>query len=182
MEDQVLNFSYHNGGLSLAAVLLVLIGVASCDAAHAAPPAAGGQPGTTNAVEIDVAEAAFRHLFAHNESGAQSEAAFFCVGQIRAKKFAAVSDELLHRLQSSSKPVVNYGDCPGSKDSSIRSPKAPGTGLIFFLDAIHCSSNSACEVTGGYYEGNLSSSKNTLKLVKEGGGWVVQEDRLDSIS
>ena len=178
----MLSFRSWSGELSQLPVLLALIGTASCGAAHSSPAAAAAQLSAMTPIEMDVAEAAFRHLFAHNESGQQSAAAFYCVELTIAKKAVPVPEDVLRRLKSSQTPVVNDDDCTVAKDSSVRSPKVAGTGLIFYLTSIDCSSKSACTATGGYYEGNLSASKNTLTLVNDGRGWVVKEDRLDSIS
>jgi hypothetical protein len=69
-----------------------------------------------------------------------------------------------------------------TEDEDIRDLHSDAPGLLFRVDAIKWITRSQVEVSGGYYEGRLSSSGNTYYVQKRDGKWLVVRDEMHWIS
>jgi len=116
---------------------------------------------------LNVFEALFRHQFANNSSGSQQNALAYYL-QIDGEDPTA---EFLKRFRKHSPPV--------RKGSDFRQDCG---GLLFRIDSWEWTGDTAVELTGGYYEANLSASGNRYKLVKRNGKWTVERDEMEWIS
>jgi hypothetical protein len=113
------------------------------------------------AVEIqNVFETVFRHQFGHNESGAQERAGAYFL-EIEKKDPAP---GFLKRF-AGHKPPVKRG-----------SEFKKGEGVKFRIDTYKWVTDNEVELTGGYYEGNLSASGRAYTVVRTDGKWVIEKD------
>jgi hypothetical protein len=106
---------------------------------------------------LDIAEATFRYQFQKNASGAQQKAAAYYLSLFEKDP----SPEFLKRFAQHKPPV--------RKGSEFK----VGNGLAFRVITIKRVSETKVEVSGGYYEGDLSSSGNSYFVEKKDGKWVV---------
>lgn len=136
------------------------------------------QPVSLTAEEMDIYEAAFRHIFARNASAAkQSAAAYFISIQ-----GADPTDLFLARF-SNSHPPVKHGTRAKSGRNGIVYDGVPGReALSFSFDKIRKTTADIVEVDGGYFEASLSASSQTLRLRRTGKGWIVIKDTLHALS
>jgi hypothetical protein len=132
-------------------------------------PNAPAATGPTAAAEEDVLEAVFRYQFAHNASGIQQAAARYCISFPGDK---APSEGFLSRFARNLPPVAAADQCD----------RTTGKDLFFQAKAIEWEGDSTAVVHGGYWEGNLSSSGETFRVVREEGRWVVKDARLEAMS
>jgi hypothetical protein len=135
-------------------------------------------------VDPEIAEATFRYQFAHNASAQQASANVYCV-MYGVSWLAQPEDpppQVLSRLADVTPPVTPVSQCSASMEKGVVDKTTGRSGLIFRLESVRCSGESSCEVNGGYYEGNLSSSGNTYTLEKRDGKWVVTKDVMNWIS
>ena len=159
--------------------MLLALALASCTALADPPattrPARPGRPSTAPATapaaertddELDVFEAVFRYQFNHNESGAQQKAPAYFLS-IKGKDPDAA---FLRRFRGNRPPVA-----AGSEFEV-------GDGLKFDVSSLKWLGDDAAEVGGGYYEGNLSSSASSYRLVRKDKKWVVEKATLRMIS
>lgn len=114
----------------------------------------------------DIVEASLRHMFRNNASAAQQRAPAYFISFLRRDPPAS----FFQRFSELSIPVL-----PGSTFET-------GKGLKFYVRSIAVSGDESVIVQAGYYEGNLSSSGDTLTLRKEDGKWKVVEAKQDWIS
>lgn len=113
-----------------------------------------------------VREALLRHQFKRNASGAQQNAKAFFI-QIDDKD---PDDAFLKRFNGHSPPV------------RLGSQFRVGDGLLFHVEAFKWIDANTVEASGGYYEGNLSSSGNSYRLERKNGAWHVTVDKMNWIS
>lgn len=120
----------------------------------------------SDAEALDIAEATFRYQFQKNASGAQQKAEAYFLSLFAKDP----SPEFLKRFAQHKPPV--------QKGSEFK----VGNGLAFRVITIKRVSETKVEVSGGYYEGNLSSSGNSYFVEKKDGKWVVTGERMHWIS
>jgi hypothetical protein len=152
---------------------LLLVTSAACSPSSGAGPSS--IPGTTRqpppreVSEPEILEAVFRYQFEHNASGLQQNAEKYCLTLTGGAKPDA---ELLRRFEGHQPPVVSADQCD----------RRSGRNLFFQAKIATWESDAEAVVRGGYYEGNLSSSRETYRVVWEDGRWVVEDARLEVIS
>lgn len=103
-------------------------------------------------------EAFFSYLFINNVSGAQQNATAYYL-KIKEKD---PSQEFLSRFRGHSPPI---------KEASAF---VEGEGLEFRIDDCKQIDDDTFEITGGYYEGNLSASGGKYRLTCKNGEWNVK--------
>lgn len=128
---------------------------------------------------LDVQEAVFRYQFEHNASSQKQSADFYCLG-LRDKQDPP--EELMRRFAGHSPEVFPASQCTADARLGVSHGAIPGSGLIFSITEIKWISDSEVEVSGGYYEGGLSSSGNVYRLKRVAGKWQVLEDGMEWIS
>ena len=142
-------------------VFLVLALVSVCRAAEETTP-----PPYDNTISdvqaLDIAEATFRYQFLHNASGQQQKAPAYFLTVFGKDPDAA----FLKRFDQHKPPVEKGTDFAERK------------GLKFRVERIKRVSATKVEVSGGYYEGGLSSSGNTYFVEIKDGKWVVTGDKM----
>ena len=153
----------------LLSILILLLGACS-----QAPSGSSGSPSSLpppprSEAEPDILEAAFRFQFEHNESAIRDNARRYCLTLIGGKE---PSTDFLRRFEGHEPPVVASGECD----------RASGKDLFFRAGIVEWENDSTAIVQGGYYEGNLSSSREELRVVWQDGRWVVEDKRLEVIS
>lgn len=114
-------------------------------------------PGTAE-VQLAVAEAAIRNLWAHNASAIQRDASRVCISLFDHDPDAA----FLARLRDLGRPVR-----AASKFRKRRND------LELRVESIELVDDTHAEVDGGYYEASLSASGDHLWLERQGERWVV---------
>ncbi len=129
-----------------------------------------------------ILESVFRYQFEHNASGRKTTAAAYCLAVVGEDgSEGAPSAELLGRFAVHNPPVHPISSC--RTDLSAAHDKASGGyALVFFAGPIRWSSKRRVELEGGYYEANLSASRNRYTLVLEDRQWMVVKDVLEVIS
>ncbi|MFL6263001.1 MAG: hypothetical protein ACJ76Y_25150 [Thermoanaerobaculia bacterium] len=146
-------------------IALLLLSLSAC-AASAPPPPSG--PGRL-AAETDVAEAVFRYQFEHNASAIQEKADHYCLSLPGERSPGA---DFLQRFQGNHPPVLSADECE----------RKSGHDLFFRVQRLDWRSDTEVWVSGGYWEGNLSSSKESYRVRLKNGKWVVDGARMEAIS
>ncbi|MFL6237835.1 MAG: hypothetical protein ACJ76N_32255 [Thermoanaerobaculia bacterium] len=146
-------------------IALLLLSLSAC-AASAPPPPSG--PGRLTA-ETDIAEAVFRYQFEHNASAIQEKADHYCLSFPNERSPDAA---FLQRFQGNHPPVLSADECE----------RKSGHDLFFRVQRLDWRSDTEVWVSGGYWEGNLSSSKESYRVRLKNGKWVVDGARMEAIS
>lgn len=154
--------------LRLLSILILLLGACSQAPSGPSPSPSSVPPPPRSEAEPDILEAAFRYQFEHNESALRQNARRYCLTLGRKEPSA----EFLRRFRENQPPVVAAGGCD----------RGSGKDLFFRAEIVEWENDSTAIVKGGYYEGNLSSSQEELRVVWEDGQWVVKDKRLEMIS
>jgi hypothetical protein len=143
-----------------------------------ANPSRAVEPAGLSPRELDVLEAVFRYQFEHNRSGTREPDCIF----LALAKRSDPPPELLARFADHVPPVepVSAADPEGS--SGVHRPRRAEHGIIFGLTAIQWIDEDTVEVDGGYYEASRSASKDTYRVERKDGKWVVVSDKLHWIS
>jgi hypothetical protein len=115
---------------------------------------------------LDICEAVFRYQFKHNASMVQQNAKAYFIRVFKQDP----SDEFLARFTGNIPPV--------KKGSEF----AIGQGLVFCIRSIDRIDENTVQVSGGYYEAELSSSDSVYTVVRRNGRWVVENDEMQWIS
>lgn len=130
-----------------------------------------------------IREAAYRYMFQHNASSLRQKAAvYFLAVRIDGNKLGDPSKELMDRFAGNKPPVKKWSDSQLSPELGVVDKASGERGLIFETGTIKMLSRTQAEVTGGYYEGNMSSSRSTFTVVKQSGKWVVVREKRERIS
>ena len=119
-----------------------------------------------SAEELDIYEAVFRYQFGHNASGQQQDAPAYFISVFGNDP----SETFLARFADVHPPV--------RKGSEFK----VGQGLAFSVGAIEMKGTDSAEVSGGYYEANLSASGNTYYVRRRDGQWVCEREVMHWIS
>jgi hypothetical protein len=151
--------------LSILVLLLAPIVTTAC--ASSAPPASSG-PGRLTA-ETDIAEAVFRYQFDHNASAIQQKADHYCLSLPNEHPPDAA---FLQRFEGNHPPVLSAGECQ----------RKSGHDLFFRVQRFDWRSDTEVWVSGGYWEGNLSSSLESYRVRLKNGKWVVDGAHMEAIS
>jgi hypothetical protein len=118
-------------------------------------------------IQLAIAEAALRGLFADNASGIQQDAKRVCIELFGRNPDAA----FLERLRDLGRPVAPARAFRQNADHLLLH-----IGSMVLVDSTHA------EVRGGYYEASLSASGNKLWLELRDGTWIVVRNEILMIS
>ncbi|MEA2600218.1 MAG: hypothetical protein QOF89_1210 [Acidobacteriota bacterium] len=152
-----------------ATVLLLALSIAGC---------ASSSPATSNpavaapshaAAEPEIFEAVFRYQFDHNASGIQKQAERYCLylpGE------TSPDATFLHRFEGNQPPVLAADECE----------RKSGKSLFFRINKLQWHKENEVWVRGGYFEGNLSSSVESYRVLFKNGKWAVEGARMEAIS
>lgn len=152
---------------SAEALLLLSLLVAATACASTAPPPSSG-PGRITA-ETDIAEAVFRYQFDHNASAIQQKADHYCLSFPDERPPDAA---FLQRFDGNHPQVLSFDECQ----------RKSGHDLFFRVQRFDWRSDTEVWVSGGYWEGNLSSSTDSYRVRLKNGKWVVDGARRETIS
>ncbi|MFL6195053.1 MAG: hypothetical protein ACJ75H_12835 [Thermoanaerobaculia bacterium] len=165
-EDEVRRKAARTKSTLSAIGLFLLLGVWLSACASAGPALS---PEAKAAAEPEIYEAVFRYQFDHNASGIQKQAERYCLSVLGE---ASPDAELLRRFEGNRPPVVAADQCE----------RRTGKNLFFRIQNVDWRSDSEVWVRGGYFEGNLSSSIESYRVIRKDGKWVVQGARMEAIS
>ena len=147
-------------------------------------PVSSTQPAAKGPEYLNLLEAVFRYQFDHNASGSQRNVGYFFLALDR--RDPDQSDpppELLERFKNQSPQVLPASMAKATiRGGGVKHKDLGGSGLIFNITRITWLDATTAEVDGGYYEGGLSSSSNTYRVIRRGGKWTVTRDKMNSIS
>lgn len=149
-----------------AICLLLALALSSACASSAPPPPT--VPGGL-AAEADIAEAVFRYQFQHNASAIQQGADHYCLSLPGERSPDA---DFLHRFDGNHPPVLRADECQ----------RGSGHDLFFRVQRLEWRSDTEVWVSGGYWEGNLSSSRESYRVRFKNGKWIVDGARTEAIS
>jgi len=152
---------------SVKALLLLFLLAAATACASSAPPPPSVPGGLV--AEADIAEAVFRYQFQHNASAIQQEADHYCLSLAGER---SPDGDFLHRFDGNHPPVRSADQCQ----------RGSGHDLFFRVQRLDWRSDTEVWVSGGYWEGNLSSSKESYRVRFKNGKWVVDGARMEAIS
>jgi len=131
-------------------------------------------------MELDIREAVFRHLFQNNASGSGTNVDYFFLafGSQHSKKKDPRDPppEFLTRFDGHDPLVEPLSEA--SFDSTGASPfhrRDGGDGLIFYTGEVQWLNASTVEISGTYYEANLSAGGTTYRVSLQEGVWVVKK-------
>lgn len=128
----------------------------------------------------DIREAVFRYQFDHTASGQQKTAKVYFLGV--GEKATDPSDEFMKRFADHKPPVRKASASHFVRGKGLLDKKTGERGLAFRNTLIKWISDTEVEVSGGYYETELSSSGNTYTVQKENGKWKVTKSKVNWIS
>jgi hypothetical protein len=143
--------------------------------------------------EDAIREAVFRYQLKHNASCLKGKAGAY---YLSTGKGQDPSDAIMKRFVGHSPPVRRFSaaviksktkDLPPDEPKEfqgfwVRNKETGKPGTIFHAGSIRRLGRHLAEVSGGYYEGGLSASDNTYRVVRRRGRWEVLSDRLDAIA
>ncbi|HYX23433.1 MAG TPA: hypothetical protein VFC23_04710 [Thermoanaerobaculia bacterium] len=156
---------------TVLALVLAISGFAC--AQSSAPPEGKPTPAASApshaAAEPEICEAVFRYQFDHNASGMQKRAEKFCL-ELPGERSPDAA--FLHRFEGNQPPVLSADQCE----------RKAGKSLYFRIMKLQWIKDSEVWVRGGYWEGNLSSSIESYRVVFENGKWAVKGARMHAIS
>src|SRR5262245_19236974 len=135
---------------------------------------------TRQAQEDDIREAVFRHQFDHNASGLQKNAKVYFLEVD--EKATDPSDAFMKRFADHRPPVRKPSASRFVPGTGLLDKKTGEIGLAFRATTIKWISATEVEVSGGYYEAELSSSGNTYTVKNADGKWRVTKDKMNWIS
>lgn len=121
------------------------------------------------AAEPEIFEAVFRYQFDHNASGIQKKAEKFCL-ELPGERSPDAA--FLQRFEGNQPPVLSAEQCD----------RKAGKSLSFRIMKLQWIKDNEVWVRGGYWEGNLSSSLESYRVVFENGKWAVKGARMHAIS
>lgn len=176
--------------LLLFVLLLVAAVVAACgddseEATPATPTATAEEiplASPTADAEEDVREAVFRWQFENNASGLQQAAQVYFLALGSGDQYDDPSTELLERFAENDPPVRPVSLSTADPGAGVVDVETGDIGLIFRIATISWTSDTAADVTGGYYEAGLSASGNTYTVEFVDGEWTVVDDVMHWIS
>ena len=125
--------------------------------------------GSRTEAEPDIYEAVFRYQFDHNASAIQKRAEKYCLS-LPGERMP--DGPFLQRFGDQHPPVVAADKCE----------RKSGQSLFFRVQHLDWRKDNEVWVRGGYWEGNLSSSAELFRVVRENGKWVVKGARMEAIS
>jgi hypothetical protein len=151
---------------SVKALLLLslLIAIAACASAGPAPSSEAQSAATS-----DIAEAVFRYQFRHNASSLQDRADRYCLSLPGEQ---SPDTAFLQRFDGNTPQVLGVDECR----------RKSGKNLLFRIQRLDWRSDDEVWVSGGYWEGNLSSSGESYRVRRKDGKWVVDGARMETIS
>ena len=120
----------------------------------------------SDAEALDIAETTFRYQFTNNASGAQQNAKAYFLSLFTKDP----SPSFLKRFSKHKPPVKNVSEFE------------IGKGLKFRVNSIRRLDKTKVEVSGGYFEGGLSSSGCTYTVELKDKKWVVTQRKMKWIS
>jgi hypothetical protein len=145
--------------------LLVLpLALAACASAGPVPSSEAQSAATS-----DIAEAVFRYQFRHNASSLQERADRYCLSLPGERSPDAA---FLQRFDGNTPPVLGVEECR----------RKSGKNLLFRVQRLDWRSDDEVWVSGGYWEGNLSSSGESYRVRRKDGKWGVDGARMETIS
>jgi hypothetical protein len=148
-------------------VLLLALSLAGCASSSTATSSPAAPSHT--AAEPEIFEAVFRYQFDHNASGIQKQAERYCLSLPGEKSPDAV---FLQRFAGHQPPVLTADECE----------RRSGKSLFFRINKLDWHRDNEVWVRGGYFEGNLSSSIESYRVLFKNGKWVVEGARMEAIS
>jgi hypothetical protein len=148
----------------LLAFFLSIAGCASNSSATSSSPAHSHA-----AAEPEIFEAVFRYQFDHNASGIQKQAEKYCLSLPGEKSPDAA---FLQHFAGNQPPVLAADECE----------RRSGKSLFFRINKLDWHRDNEVWVRGGYFEGNLSSSVESYRVLLKDGKWVVAGARMEAIS
>ena len=151
--------------LSILVLPLVLLGTTACASSAPPPPSV---PGGIVA-EADIAEAVFRYQFQHNASAIQQEADHYCLSLPGER---SPDGDFLHRFDGNHPPVWRADECQ----------RGSGHDLFFRVQRLDWRSDTEVWVSGGFWERNLSSSRESYRVRFKKGKWVVDGAHRETVS
>jgi hypothetical protein len=153
-----------------AATILLTLSLSALGCASSSPTTNGQAPAPSHAAaEPDIFEAVFRYQFDHNASGIQKKAERYCL-ELPGERSPDAA--FLRRFEGHQPPVLAADQCD----------RKSGKNLYFRIMKLDWVKDNEVWVRGGYWEGNLSSSIETYRVVFENGHWVVKGARMHAIS
>jgi len=126
--------------------------------------------------------AVFRYQFDHNASAQKTNAGVYCLSlSLAGQEPIDPSDELVTSFTTHEPPVKKRSQCETSM-RGVFDRQTSRQGLMFYIGQIKRTSETEAVVSGGYYEGGLSSSGNSYHVVRRGDEWIVTGDEMHWIS
>lgn len=165
----------------MIAVPGMMFAVSACSTTGMSTGRGATAQGATEA-PVGAQAAVFEEIFRSNASGLQANAASFCIATGADRESNATNPDVLAALRGNPKvkPAaaceVNAGG-NGVVDRQSRQPS-----LMFHVRTESCVSATDCLISGGYYEGNLSSQTNRYRARLVNGTWTVSLDEMGPVS
>ena len=145
-------------------ILALLLATTACASAGPVPSSEAQSAATS-----DIVEAVFRYQFRHNASSLQERADRYCLSLPGEQSPDAA---FLQRFDGNTPQVVGVDECR----------RKSGKNLLFRIQKLDWRSDDEVWVSGGYWEGNLSSSGESYRVRRKDGKWVVDGARMETIS
>jgi hypothetical protein len=164
-----------------AALLLAVI-VAGCAPATPQPAAPAPAPAPSAALDLGLAEAVFRHLFATSGRPISAPIATYCIAT--GVTNATVGDpppELVRRL-ADIRPSVKPSSACATGPDDITDTASGGFAILYKLSDIACADADHCTVMGGYVANSANGRGSQYQLERRGGQWRVTGEQIRVVS
>ncbi len=131
--------------------------------------------------EDDIRDAVFRYQMRHNASALQQKTGAFYLSINTLGFDRSPSDGFIARFRGCKPPVRGVACCIAEADG-VRDRRTGDKGIVLRVGRIRWVSSTEVDVDGGYFEGGVSASGNTYRVVKRGLRWVVVKNTMLWIS
>ena len=127
---------------------------------------------------LAIIELTFREFFNNNASATKTNASFYCISLSKSLDNFPIS-EVLNSLIDVNPKVIERSEFQKLSDAEKVNLKP----LFFEINSINIDESGKYITVGcTYYEGNLSSSFNLMKLYKKGKKWKLLKNEVIEIS
>ncbi|HUO93646.1 MAG TPA: hypothetical protein VMU22_12020 [Rhizomicrobium sp.] len=150
--------------------------------AGALSPAAASQLITLSQTNLDIAEAAFRHLFGDTTKPGPARC-IALLGPDGSHQSSDPTPEFLARFADIPPPVKGPSGCGKAADGIGVADKETGKFAVYYSVGFpKCASETECDVEASYFAAPTAAAAWTYHMKKRDGKWVVTGEEMKWIS
>lgn len=124
-------------------------------------------------INEQVQVATFNEIIKNNHSSNSIKASTYCLGIKTVNGIEDPNQRLLQNIEHSTAIEIRpYSACYLKQSTSVDFQRKKT--ISFYVEKPNCYTSKSCIISGGYYEGNLSSQTNMYKASLIGKRWIVK--------